>query len=70
MQRHRESGGQRVREVDSTPRIALVTGGNRGLGLETCRQLARRGHQVILTSRNEAKGRAATQELEREGVFK
>ncbi len=31
--------------------VALVTGGNRGLGLETCRKLAERGHHVILTSR-------------------
>lgn len=31
----------------------LVTGGNRGLGLETCRQLARSGSRVILTSRRE-----------------
>ncbi len=68
MRRHRESGGQRAREPDSTPRIALVTGGNRGLGLETCRQLARRGLRVILTSRNQVKGRAAAHELEREGL--
>ena len=32
-------------------RIAVVTGGNRGMGLETCRQLGRRGYRVILTSR-------------------
>jgi NAD(P)-dependent dehydrogenase (short-subunit alcohol dehydrogenase family) len=49
-------------------RIAIVTGGNRGLGLETCRQLARRGDRVILTSRNQAKGRAAVRELKREGL--
>lgn len=33
-------------------RTALVTGASRGLGLETCRQLARRGLRVILTSRS------------------
>ncbi|MDA0159531.1 SDR family NAD(P)-dependent oxidoreductase [Solirubrobacter ginsenosidimutans] len=38
--------------------IALVTGGNRGIGLEVCRQLARNGHEVILGSRDVAKGRA------------
>jgi len=37
----------------------LVTGGNRGLGLETARQLARRGWRVIVTARDEAKGQAA-----------
>jgi NAD(P)-dependent dehydrogenase (short-subunit alcohol dehydrogenase family) len=36
--------------------IALVTGGNRGIGLEVCRQLVRGGHEVILGSRDRAKG--------------
>lgn len=31
--------------------IALVTGANRGLGQETCRQLAARGYEVIATAR-------------------
>jgi NAD(P)-dependent dehydrogenase (short-subunit alcohol dehydrogenase family) len=32
--------------------VSLVTGGNRGLGLEACRQLAGLGHQVLLTARS------------------
>jgi NAD(P)-dependent dehydrogenase (short-subunit alcohol dehydrogenase family) len=36
--------------------ISLVTGGNRGIGREVCRQLAASGHTVILTARS---GRAA-----------
>ncbi len=44
-------------------RIALVSGGNRGIGLEICHQLAERGHTVILGSRDEEKGRAAAAEL-------
>lgn len=44
-------------------KIALVTGGNRGIGLEICRQLARQGIHVILTSRDETKGLAAHNEL-------
>jgi NAD(P)-dependent dehydrogenase (short-subunit alcohol dehydrogenase family) len=32
--------------------ISLVTGGNRGIGREVCRQLAARGHTVILTARS------------------
>ncbi len=32
--------------------IALVTGGNRGIGREVCRQLVARGHTVILTARS------------------
>jgi NAD(P)-dependent dehydrogenase (short-subunit alcohol dehydrogenase family) len=31
---------------------AVVTGGNRGLGLETCRQLVERGYDVVLTARD------------------
>jgi NAD(P)-dependent dehydrogenase (short-subunit alcohol dehydrogenase family) len=32
--------------------VALVTGGNRGIGREVCRQLAGRGHAVVLTARS------------------
>jgi NAD(P)-dependent dehydrogenase (short-subunit alcohol dehydrogenase family) len=32
--------------------VALVTGGNRGIGLQVCRQLAERGHSVLLTARS------------------
>jgi NAD(P)-dependent dehydrogenase (short-subunit alcohol dehydrogenase family) len=33
-------------------RTALVTGGNRGIGLEVCRQLKKLGHRVVLTARD------------------
>ena len=49
-------------------KIAVVTGGNRGLGLETTRQLASAGIFVVLTSRDEIKGRTAVEQLEREGL--
>jgi NAD(P)-dependent dehydrogenase (short-subunit alcohol dehydrogenase family) len=39
--------------------VALVTGGNRGIGLEVCRQLAHNGHEVILGARDKAKGERA-----------
>ena len=44
-------------------RIALVTGGNRGIGLEVCRQLAGLGIRVILGSCDEAKGVVAAKQL-------
>ena len=36
-----------------------MTGANRGIGLEVCRQLAERGYLAVLGSRDLAKGRAA-----------
>lgn len=50
------------------PKIALVTGANRGIGLETCRQLGRLGHVVLLTSRNVEKGRKSVESLRSEGL--
>ena len=39
--------------------ITLVTGGNRGIGREVCRQLADRGHNVVLTARSAQAAAAA-----------
>ncbi len=50
------------------PRIALITGANRGIGLEIVRQLARGGLNVVLASRDLAKGEAAAARLALEGV--
>lgn len=50
-----------------TKRTAIVTGGNRGIGYETCRQLARLGYRVVLTSRDVDKGMQAAERLRREG---
>jgi (+)-neomenthol dehydrogenase len=49
-------------------RVALVTGGNKGIGLEVCRQLASNGITVILTARDEARGAAAVEELAEAGL--
>ena len=46
-----------------TTRIALVTGGNRGIGLEISKQLIGHGLRVILTSRDERKGRPAADKI-------
>jgi NAD(P)-dependent dehydrogenase (short-subunit alcohol dehydrogenase family) len=42
---------------------ALVTGGNRGIGLEAVRQLAGAGLEVVLTSRDESAGAEAAERL-------
>lgn len=54
--------------MNTKGKIAVVTGANRGLGLETCRQLAQRGLTVILTSRDEGKGQSAADQLRKEGL--
>ncbi|MCK9192704.1 MAG: SDR family NAD(P)-dependent oxidoreductase, partial [Nevskia sp.] len=46
-------------------RLALITGGNRGLGLESARQLAQAGVDVLLGSRDLEKGTAALTQLGR-----
>jgi NAD(P)-dependent dehydrogenase (short-subunit alcohol dehydrogenase family) len=43
--------------------VVLVTGGNRGIGLECCRQLAARGARVLMGSRDAAKGEIARKSL-------
>ena len=45
----------------------LVTGANKGIGLEVCRQLARAGHHVILSARSQERGEAAVAGLKKEG---
>ncbi|MEV8442807.1 SDR family oxidoreductase [Actinosynnema sp. NPDC051121] len=39
--------------------VAVVTGGNRGIGLDVCRQLALLGHDVVLTARDPRKAEQA-----------
>ena len=48
----------------NSQRIALVTGANKGLGLETSRQLAEQGIRVLMACRNAARGRAASRKLQ------
>jgi NAD(P)-dependent dehydrogenase (short-subunit alcohol dehydrogenase family) len=47
--------------------VAVVTGGNRGVGREVCRQLALLGFAVVLGSRDLRKGELAAKELDPEG---
>jgi NAD(P)-dependent dehydrogenase (short-subunit alcohol dehydrogenase family) len=49
-------------------RIAVVTGAYRGLGLETCRQLAELGYTVLLTARNASLGEQAAHALQKLGL--
>ncbi|KAI3424530.1 uncharacterized protein J3R85_010644 [Psidium guajava] len=54
-------------EKNST-RYAVVTGANKGIGLEICRQLASEGIKVILTARDEQRGLQAVENLKESGI--
>lgn len=49
-------------------KLALITGANKGIGLETARQLASQGVRVLLGARDEARGQAAADLLKAEGL--
>ncbi len=49
-------------------KTALVTGANKGIGFEICRQLGKIGFHIILSARDKTKGEAATQTLVNENL--
>ncbi|KAK4411359.1 (+)-neomenthol dehydrogenase [Sesamum angolense] len=49
-------------------KYAVVTGANKGIGLEICRQLASQGVSVVLTARNEKRGLDAVEKLKNSGL--
>jgi NAD(P)-dependent dehydrogenase (short-subunit alcohol dehydrogenase family) len=59
---------QTPQNMNAPPQSILVTGANKGIGLEICRQLAKLGHHVILSARSEERGRTAVSALAKEGL--
>lgn len=53
--------------TQNAPAIALITGANKGIGLEIARQLAQRHHTVLIGARDTARGEGAAQTLRQEG---
>ena len=49
-------------------KIAVVTGGNRGIGFQVCRDIAKKGIKVLLTARNSEKGMESAEILQSEGL--
>jgi NAD(P)-dependent dehydrogenase (short-subunit alcohol dehydrogenase family) len=49
-------------------KVALISGANKGIGLETARQLGKQGITVLLGARDVAKGEAAAEQLKKEGI--
>jgi NAD(P)-dependent dehydrogenase (short-subunit alcohol dehydrogenase family) len=53
---------------EQTKKVALITGGNRGIGLETARQLGKLGITVLVGARSLATGETAAETLKKEGI--
>lgn len=54
--------------MSENQRVALVSGANRGIGREIAKQLANKGMIVIVTARNEEKGKMTAAELTGQGT--
>jgi NAD(P)-dependent dehydrogenase (short-subunit alcohol dehydrogenase family) len=55
------------REYEMTPRVALITCANRGIGRETARQLTRRAFHSGIAARDEGKGQQAAEGIHARG---
>jgi NAD(P)-dependent dehydrogenase (short-subunit alcohol dehydrogenase family) len=49
-------------------KVAFITGANKGIGLETARQLGKLGVTIVMGARDLAKGERAAAELKKDGV--
>lgn len=54
--------------TNQSERVALITGANKGIGLEIARKLGQAGVVVLVGTRDEARGNAAAETLRLEGI--
>jgi NAD(P)-dependent dehydrogenase (short-subunit alcohol dehydrogenase family) len=54
--------------MSTAKKVALISGANKGIGLETARQLGKQGVTVLLGARDLSKGEAAAAQLKSEGI--
>jgi len=57
-----------LQDTDLSGKIAVVTGGNSGIGVETVRALAKAGADVFLCARNVDEGEKVAEEIRSSGV--
>lgn len=55
-------------EAKSVKKVALITGANKGLGLETARQLGQLGYAVLVGARDVPRGEGAAKQLRAESI--
>jgi NAD(P)-dependent dehydrogenase (short-subunit alcohol dehydrogenase family) len=62
----REAHGMALQSV--VRKVALITGANKGIGLEVARQLGREGMTALVGGRDTGRGREAAEGLRSEGI--
>jgi NAD(P)-dependent dehydrogenase (short-subunit alcohol dehydrogenase family) len=63
-----ERGTDKESGMSTNKKVAFISGGNRGIGLETARELGKRGYAVVIGARDAAKGEAAAAALRSEDI--
>jgi NAD(P)-dependent dehydrogenase (short-subunit alcohol dehydrogenase family) len=65
---HERQRRNSLAETALSQRVALITGANKGIGLETARQLGKQGITVLIGSRDKTRGQNAVDTLRGEGI--
>jgi NAD(P)-dependent dehydrogenase (short-subunit alcohol dehydrogenase family) len=63
-----QRGTDKESGMSANKKVAFISGGNRGIGLETARELGRRGFAVVIGAREAARGEAAAKALREEDI--